>query len=236
MKKIVYLIIALSLFGCNKSDNVKPLMVNIKASGEMELVPDMAGLAVDVSCTNKDLSKSNECVKKNIDDLFTLLNEHKIDKDDYHSSRINLEKEYIWKRNSQVFHGYKSSSTINILFKDLDIMSAVITKIMTMKNASMYGLNYSHSEIESFTNKAYLKALDNAKTLAEEIRKKLKGKAVEVAQISNIKEGFGTYESGMVAEGVAGYRANADVASTIQVNPGKLKLIKDIYVQYRIGF
>jgi len=235
MKKIVYIIIALSLFGCNKSDNVKDILVNIKASGEIQLVPDIASIAVNINCTNKDLSKSTDCTKKSIDELFALLNEHKIEKDDYHSSRINLEKKYIWKKNSQVFHGYKSSSTINILFSNLEIMSVVITKIMTMGNASLYNLNYSHSEIESFANKAYLEALDNTKTLANEIKSKLGGKSVEVSQISNIRERSGIHESGIPEKKALSIDRSSE-PSTIQVNPGMLKIIKDIYVQYRISF
>ena len=90
MKKIVYVIIVLFLFGCSKSDDLKPILLNIEASGEIQLVPDLASIAVNVSYTNKDLSKSTECTKKSIDELFALLNEHKIKEDDYHSSKINL--------------------------------------------------------------------------------------------------------------------------------------------------
>ncbi len=236
MKKIVYIIILLSLFGCNKSDNVKSILVNIEASGETQLVPDIASIAVNVSCTNKDLSKSTECTKTNIDELFALLNGHKIKKDDYHSSRVNLAKEYIWKNNSQVFKGYKSSSTINILFRNLETMSAIITKIMTMENASLYNLSYSHSEVDSFANKAYLEALDNSKTLANEIKNKLGGKSVEVMQISNMRENFGTNKSVTLSENKKLSRYSPNAPPTIQVHPGSLKIIKDIYAQYRITF
>lgn len=234
MKKIIYIIIVLSLFGCNKSDDVKSILVNIEASGEIQLVPDIASIVVNVSCTNKDLSKSTECTKMSIDELFALLNEHKVNRDDYHSSRIRLEKEYIWKSNSQVFNGYKSSSTINILFRDLETMSVVITKIMTMKNASLFNLNYSHSEIDSFANKAYLEAFDNSRTLANEIKDKLGGKSVEVSQISNIREDFSIHESDALKEKRPRYSLNEP--SIIQINPGVLKIMKSIYVQYKISF
>ena len=56
--------IVLFLFGCNKSDYEKPVLLNIKASGEIEVVPDIAAITVNVSCTNINLSKSNDCTKK----------------------------------------------------------------------------------------------------------------------------------------------------------------------------
>ena len=236
MKKIIYIIVLLSLFGCNQSDNAKSIQVNIEASGEILLAPDIASIIVNISCTNKDLSKSTDCTKLSIDELFALLNKHNIKQDDYHSSRINLDKTTIWKNNSRVFNGYKSSSTINILFRNLETMSLVITKIMTMENASLYNLNYSHSAIDTFANKAYLKALDNSKTLAIEIKNKLGGKSVKASQISNIRENFSTNDPVTLRETKTLSRTSANELATIQVNPGSLKIIKDIYVQYRVTF
>lgn len=238
MKKTVYMIILLSLFGCNQLNDVKSVLVNIEASGEIQLVPDMAGIAVNLSCTDEDLSKSTECTKISIDELFTLLDEQNVKKDDYHSSTIYLSKEYIWRNNSQVFNGYKSSSTVNILFRNLETMSVVITKIMTMENASISNLSYSHSEMDTYANKAYLEALDNAKILADEIKEKLGGRAIEVLRVSNFREASGINEPAALRK--TGERAmlasNANAPSPIQINPGAQKIIKEVYVQYRIAF
>jgi uncharacterized protein YggE len=233
MKKLFYIIVVLSLFGCNGSDDVRSILVNIEASGEIEVLPDMASIAVNVSCIDKDLSKSTECTKTSIADLFALLDEHKINRDDYHSSSINLEKEYIWQNNSQVFNGYRSSSTVNIVFRNLETLSVVITKIMTMKDASLNNLNYSHSELDAFANKAYLKAFDNSKMLADEIKNKLGGKSVEVSQISNMREDFSVHGSDAPEE--KRLRLSTNEPSMIQVNPGVLKIIRRIYVQYKIS-
>ena len=234
MKRLIYIVTAFSLLLCSLPAGAEPVTVNVKATGEIELVPDMGGITVSVSCTDQVLAASTDCTKKGIDALFALLKEHKIPKEDYHSSAVNLEKEYIWQDNSQVFNGYKSSSTVSILFKNLDTMSAVISRTMTMKNAEVFNLTYSHSELEAYSNKAYLKALDNAKALAEEIRKKLGGKTLEIVKISNmdnVRDNLGSPESGLLKE--KEYRSQA--AAPIQINPGALKLIKDIYVQYVIG-
>ena len=111
-------------------------------------------------------------------------------------------------------------------------MSVVITKIMTMKDTSLHNLNYSHSEIDAFANKAYLEAFDNSKTLANEIKNKLGGKSVEVLQISNIREDFSIHDLDAPKETRLRYSANEP--SNIQVNPGALKIIKNIFVQYKI--
>lgn len=228
------MIFALSLLSCNDVGNKEPVHLNIKASGEVEVVPDIASITADVSCTNKDLAKSNDCASRSINELFALLNEHKILKEDYHSSRINLEKEYIWRKNSQIFHGYKSSSSIDILFKDLDVMSKVLTKAMLMKNIEISNLNYSHSDIDKLTNNAYLKALDNSKVLANEIKNKLDGKSIEIVEISNAGNINSIYKyENKLEKGMLDSFSSRE-ASSIQINPGSLKLIKDIYVLYRV--
>ncbi len=237
MKKLIYIIIALSLTGCGTSDHKKSVLLNISATGEIEVIPDIASITVHVSCLNKNLSKSNNCTKKRITKLFTLLEQHKILKKDYHSSRVNLAKEYIWQKNSQVFTGYKSSSTINILFRDLDNMSKVLTKTMLMKNIDVSNLSYSHSNIDSLANDAYLEAIKNSRTLVNKIKDNLNGQTVEVLEISNTSNGFSGIESKRYES--ANYRSKAvglaDI-STIQINPGSLKLIKNVYVLYKMKF
>lgn len=128
--------------------------------------------------------------KKSINQLFELLNKYKISNEDFHSSRINLEKEYVWRKNSQVFTGYRSSGTIDILFKDLENMSKVLTKTMLMRNVGVSNLNYSHSNIDALVINAYLEALDNSKKLASKIKNKLQARSVEILEVSNIDGKF----------------------------------------------
>jgi len=228
---------ALFLLGCNQPDYKKSVLLNISASGAMEVVPDIVSITISVSCLNKNLNKSNNCTKKRIDSLFKLLEKHKIAKKDYHSSRVNLEKKYVWRKNSNIFAGYKSSSTINILFKNLDNMSIVLTKVMLMKNIAVSNLSYSHSKIDSFANDAYLEALDNADKLVNKLKNKIKGQSVEILEISNTINGFSNTKSkGYKAKNYKSRSLVRDEFSAIQINPGSLKLIKNIYVLYKVKY
>ena len=236
MKKYLYILIALLLSACNLSVSNNSVLLNISATGEIELIPDMASVAVNIACTNKDITVSNECARKNIDKLFALFDEYKISKEDYHSSRVNLEKSYRWRNNSNIFVGYLSSSTISVVFKDIEVMGQVITKIMGMRNAEVSGLNYSHSKIDELTNDAYLKAMSNAKELAEDFRQELLGESVRVLEVSNIDNKFRTSVDRGVLEKRAVANYVADSAPAIQINPGMLKLVKNVYVLYSVEF
>ena len=237
MKKFIYIIFALSLIGCGNSEYKKSVLLNISASGDIEVIPDIASITVNVSCLDKNLNNSNTCTKKRIKKLFKLFEQHKILTKDYHSSRVNLTKEYTWRKNSQVFAGYKSSSTINVLFRDLENMSKTLTKTMLMKNIDISNLNYSHSNIDSLANDAYLEAMNNSNRLVNKIKDKLKGQSVEIIEISNTSNEFSSIESkGYEADSYRSKAVRKNEISTIQINPGSLKLIKNIYVLYRMKF
>jgi len=237
MKKFIYIIFALSLIGCGNSEHKKSVLLNISASGDIEVIPDIASITVNVSCLDKNLNNSNTCTKKRIKKLFKLFEQHKILKKDYHSSRVNLTKEYTWRKNSQVFAGYKSSSTINVLFRDLEYMSKTLTKTMLMKNIDVSNLKYSHSNIDSLANDAYLEAMNNSNSLVNKIKDKLKGQSVEIIEISNTSNEFSSIESkGYEADSYRSKAVRKNEISTIQINPGSLKLIKNIYVLYRMKF
>ena len=226
----------LLLSACNHSTSDNSVLLNISASGEIELVPDMASVTISIGCTNKDITVSNECAMQNIDKLFALFDEYEISKDDYHSSRVNLEKSYRWRNNSNVFDGYLSSSTVSVKFNDMDVMSKAITKILAMKNAEVFGLNYSHSKIDSIANEAYLKALGNARKLAEDIKLELKGKSISVLEVSNIDNKFRTTANKKVLRSAMAESRLDNSAASIQINPGMLKLVKDIHVLYSVKF
>ena len=236
MKNIICILAFLLLPGCYQVDDNKYILMNLKANGEIELIPDMASIYVNIYCVNKGLVKSNACTKEGIDALFALLDKYKVEKSDYHSSRIELEKEYIWKRDSQVFNGYKSSSQVSIVFRDLAVMEPVIAHVMQMKNADMGGLNYSHSKLDTYTREVYLKALENSKQLANDFKDEIGGASIEILRISNESSLLNVSEPVMAEkmESKPVSRNYESSPSVIQMNPGTLSLSREIYVQYRI--
>lgn len=236
MRKFAYLLLTVTLVGCQTEKESDFLLLNLASIGEVKLIPDMASMSATVSCTDKIIERSAECSKRAIKDLFQLLDKNGVKKEDYHSSRIELEKEYTWRNSSNVFEGYKSSSTISIVFRDLDAMTQIVTGALTMKSVELYGLNYSHSQIDEFSQQAYLNALDNANVLAERMQAKVAGKSVQIIEISNNNNGFVsniTEEKGeWLAQNYSGRTRSAP--APIPVNPGELTLTKEVNVLYKV--
>lgn len=234
MRWLAFITLSLALAGCQTAENKDTIVLNLSSSGEVKVVPDMASLLATISCTNKNLTFSTNCTKRGIDTLFQLLEQNGVEKKDYHSSRIELEKEYTWRNNSNVFNGYKSSSTISMVFRDLDAMGQVITQTMTMKDVSLYGLSYSHSKIDDLVQQAYLLALDNTNQLAEKMKEKTGGKSLEIMEIMNTTGDFVTQVTTKQLEKREGIVAARTRSAPIQINPGELTLTKEVQVLYRV--
>ncbi|MDH5784076.1 MAG: SIMPL domain-containing protein [Chromatiales bacterium] len=234
MKRLACLLLTVTLLGCQGEEPSDFLLLNLASNGEVKLIPDMASMSATISCTDKVIERSADCTKRAITNLFQLLDKHGIKKEDYHSTRINLEKEHTWRNNSHIFVGYKSSSTISMVFRDLDAMSQVITAALTMKSVELSGLNYSHSQIDEMSQQAYLNALDTSRELAEKMQEKLGGKSLVVMEVNNSGQNFVTrVPAGLMKREMA--QGFADTAtSPIQINPGELTLAKEVNVLYKV--
>lgn len=224
------------LAACNNEQNSSVVQLAISAQGEMKVVPDMASINISLGCTNKDVNRARACTGSALDEVFSLLQENQLGKNDYHTSILTLEKEYDWKRSSRVFTGYKASTTLTVVFRDLEVMSRVMNKILQMDRAEVYGLSYSHSKYAELSQQAYLIALDNAEKLAGEIKKKQKASTIELVTISNMDTQIGGVVEKNYADGLARAKMANEVAQSpsVAINPGELVLVKNIYVTYRM--
>lgn len=236
MRGFAWIAFIFALAGCQADTERDFMLLNLSSSGEVRLIPDMASMSATISCTDKNIDRSTDCAKRGINALFQLLEQNGIKREDYHSSRIELEKEHTWRNDSYIFKGYKSSSTISILFRDLDAMAQVITGAMTMKEVELSGLDYSHSQIDALSQQAYLNALDNGRQLAEKIREKLGGTSMEIIEVNNTRSDFVTQVSEIKLEQYAATATSRsrDNVSPIQINPGELTLQKELNVLYKV--
>lgn len=236
MRRLATVLLIVALAGCQTETESDYLLLNLSSSGEVKLIPDMASMSATISCTDKMIERSAECTKRVINDLFQLLEKNGVKKEDYHSSRIELEKEYDWRNDSNVFVGYKSSSTISMVFRDLNVLTQVVTAALTMKSLELSGLNYSHSQIDEFSQQAYLNALDNANELAERMQIKVNGKSLQIIEISNNHNGFVSSISEEKREWLAqNYSGRTRSApAPIPINPGELTLTQEVNVLYKV--
>src|SRR5688572_4693613 len=189
MYKLPLFVALLALASC-QSDGTrldsKHKTLMIKAAGEIETVPDMATFRIQLSCLKSTIGASKQCLVDKSNALNKKLLGFNIDPKDILTTAVDLQKSYEWRRNSQVFTGYNSATTLIVTVRNLDNLDRIYTELIENQNLEIGNLAYSHSKLDSLKNEAYMKALRNSNVLADRLLTELPEKKKEILKIGNI--------------------------------------------------
>jgi len=218
------------LISCNPEKDSKTIL--LKSSGIVEVAPDEASLSLNLSCVDKNIEQAKTCLLNISSRLNEDLINFKIRKEDILTTNVNLNKDYAWINNSNIFNGYLASTTTRVKIRDLTILDEVYTKLLSNENLTIGSLIYNHSKLDSINEVAYLIALENADKLADKILSRLPEKNKAITQISN----FEITRSKINPE--PGLMKNEEFAvqdqSQLTVNIGNMIAEKALYVEFKI--
>ena len=218
------------LISCNPEKDYKTIL--LKSSGIVEVAPDEASLSLNLSCVDKNIEQAKTCLLNISSRLNEDLINFKIRKEDILTTNVNLNKDYVWINNSNIFNGYLASTTTRVKIRDLTILDEVYTKLLSNENLTIGSLIYNHSKLDSINEVAYLIALENADKLADKILSRLPEKNKAITQISN----FEITRSKINPE--PGLMKNEEFAvqdqSQLTVNIGNMIAEKALYVEFKI--
>jgi len=230
MKRLLILLSVIMLISCNPEKDSKTIL--LKSSGIVEVAPDEASLSLNLSCVDKNIEQAKTCLLNISSRLNEDLINFKIRKEDILTTNVNLNKDYAWINNSNIFNGYLASTTTRVKIRDLTILDEVYTKLLSNENLTIGSLIYNHSKLDSINEVAYLIALENADKLADKILSRLPEKNKAITQISN----FEITRSKINPE--PGLMKNEEFAvqdqSQLTVNIGNMIAEKALYVEFKI--
>ena len=230
MKRLSILLSVIMLISCNPEKDYKTIL--LKSSGIVEVAPDEASLSLNLSCVDKNIEQAKTCLLNISSRLNEDLINFKIRKEDILTTNVNLNKDYVWINNSNIFNGYLASTTTRVKIRDLTILDEVYTKLLSNENLTIGSLIYNHSKLDSINEVAYLIALENADKLADKILSRLPEKNKAITQISN----FEITRSKINPE--PGLMKNEEFAvqdqSQLTVNIGNMIAEKALYVEFKI--
>jgi uncharacterized protein YggE len=230
MKRISIILSVILLISCNPEKDYKTIL--LKTSGIVEVAPDEASLSLNLSCVDKNIEQAKTCLVS----ISSILNEDLINfgikKEDILTTNVNLNKDYVWINNSNIFNGYLASTTTRVKIRDLMILDEVYTKLLSNEKLTIGSLTYDHSRLDSINEVAYLIALENANKLADKILSRLPEKNKAITQISN----FEITRSEIIPE--TGLMKNAEIViqdqNQLTVNIGNMIAEKHLYVEFKI--
>jgi uncharacterized protein YggE len=231
MKKLSILLSVILLVGCTHDKEFKTII--LKSAGLVEITPDEANIVINASCVNMDIKQAKSCLINITSKLNDDLLSSGIQKENILTTNVNLSKDYVWRNNSDIFNGYRASTTTSIKVSDLKTLDELYSKLLSNDKLTINSLTYGCSKMDSINEIAYLKALDNANKLADKILSQLPEKNKEITQVSN----FEIAKSEVNTE--LNYKrfedANQEIdKSTITVNIGKMVAIQQLFVEYKI--
>jgi len=230
MKRISFILSVILLISCNPEKDYKTIL--LKTSGIVEVAPDEASLSLNLSCVDKNIEQAKACLVS----ISSMLNEDLLDfgikKEDILTTNVNLNKDYIWINNSNIFNGYLASTTTRVKIRDLTILDEVYTKLLSNEKLTIGSLTYNHSRLDSINEVAYLNALENANKLADKILSRLPEKNKAITQISN----FEITRSEINPEPSLRKLEEFEVQdqSQLTVNIGNMIAEKHLYVEFKI--
>jgi len=230
MKRLSIILSVIILISCNTEKNYKTIL--LKSSGIVEVAPDEASLSLNLSCVDKNIEQAKSCLLNISSRLNEDLINFKIRKEDILTTNVNLNKDYVWINNSNIFNGYLASTTTRVKIRDLTILDEVYTRLLSNENLAIGSLTYNHSRLDSINEVAYLIALENANKLADKILSRLPEKNKAITQISN----FEISRSKISPE--PGLMKNEEFAvqdqSQLTVNIGNMIAEKALFVEFKI--
>ena len=117
MKRLSIILSVILLVGCTTDKEYKTIL--LKTTGLVEITPDEANIVINAICVNMDINLAKSCLINITSKLNDDLLSSGIQKEDILTTNVSLSKDYIWRNNSDVFNGYRASTTTSIKVSDL---------------------------------------------------------------------------------------------------------------------
>ena len=239
MKQIIGILSIMILVSCQNNPIVEPSKfktIMIKSYGEVEKLPNMATFHIVLNCLDKSIKTSKKCLVDKSNELHDKLQTFGVDKDDILTTSVDMSKSYAWRNNSSVFEGYRSSTTVFITVRDIDKLDEIYTELLENRNLDLSGLSYSHSEIDSLKNEAYVNALEKAGILSDKLIAQIPETKKEILKIGNI-EIAASMPQVNETKYEAGYEMVGTIVSqnkSIAISQGTVKVTATLFVEYQI--
>lgn len=237
MKPLFGILIILLFLSCQDNRTADPgkfKTIMIKSVGEVETLPDMATFHINLNCLDSSVKASKNCLVEKSNDLISLLMSFGVAKEDILTTSVDMNRSYTYRNNTRVFEGYRSATSVYVTIKNIDALDEIYTELLENRNLELGGLSYSHSEIDSLKNEAYVNALEKAGVLTDKLLDKLPETEKEILKIGNVE-----ITASMPEAKDARYESEAmEQAQTanrsIAINKGTVKVSATLFVEYQI--
>jgi uncharacterized protein YggE len=169
-------------------DDAPKRKITIAATGEVEVVPDIAritsGVTTEAATAKAALARNSELMKKVVDGLKAAGVADK----DIQTSSLRIEPRYTRPKEGEAaqIEGYRVTNEVQFVARDLDKLGDVLDQLVSLGANQTSGLSFEATAAETLRDEARKQAVANAKRRAELYAT---AAGVQLGEILSIDEG-----------------------------------------------
>lgn len=206
--------------------------ITVSGQGKVYVKPDLSVVNFSVITEKDTVDQALQVNKEKMNRVIAHLKDQGIEKKDLKTTIFDLQPRYEWhqeetsrKEGKRKLVGYEVTQELQVKIRELDTVGEVIQEATDAGANKVGNIQFTLENREEFKKKARKKAIEQAKSKAEEISSQLE---VELVKIVNFSEDFYTPRpySGVVKERAAG--------GAPEVEPGQNKVEVNLSITYKI--
>ncbi|MGI8891371.1 MAG: SIMPL domain-containing protein [Chthoniobacterales bacterium] len=162
----------------------------VEGKGEIEKPADLVTLRFNLVTRNVDQAKANQEMQSKASNIFAMLNERKIAKDDVIAGDIRSEPRFEQEPNRPADQGkvvgYIVTRTFAAKVRDLTIFPKLVDELMALEGVEFSGIEAGLAKEKETQDDIWDSALTDARTRAEKTLKPLEMKIASVFAVSPV--------------------------------------------------
>jgi len=185
MKKTIIILFAFALTP-NLWAESAPLIktIQVTGTGEIKAAPNEVSFNLSIETSDVDLDKAKAEHDKKSNDVIKSLKNFKIEDKHIQTTWIDIQPQYRYVNNRQLFDKYQMTHSIHVTLTDISLFGKVLAACINSGLSRFNGISYGHSNEEGLQDQALKKAVENAHRKAGLIAKETQQKIVGVYSVT----------------------------------------------------
>ena len=222
--------------------------ITVSGSGDAYAIPDVATFSFSVSQTSKTVSDAQAKATDQINAALKAVRDGGVADKDIQTTAYSINPHYDYQNSicpatagvggapsycppgKSVLTGYDVSQTVTVKVRNLDKAGALFASIGALEVDNLNGINFSVDNPDTVQAEARSKAIDDARSKAEELAKQL---GVRLVRVVNFSEDNGSYIR-PVAYAMSDMATGAKASATPDIPAGQQKVTDTVSVTYEI--
>lgn len=169
--------------------------IEVSATGEILLTPDIASFSIQVSELGKTTSEAQAFANVKMAQLLSIMRENGVEEKDIKTTMLNLRPNYQWIEGKQFLEGQVASQSLSVTLRNLDKLGSMIDQLGEVSgiylNSVMLDKEDKSVGLEQARQQAVQKALAKAELYAQGAQMQV-GKPITISEYAAASNPYNT--------------------------------------------